>query len=371
MFFRLTWSVIDIVSVSIMEGFMILHRGAAEVVLTEDFSRKPVTPDLMWTKNKDWCYKLSNWESSRPDPRCLAMLRQDGVKIPKGQYVSSTYRVAGIEKWHYFVIYGESKTQFYEDIRDIIPACRRIIIAGPKGTRGFQVYVKDADDADLIVEHFARPDRNVAFRHEEGAEKITRNLNDVLVKAPFISLWILRDFFKTRCGLYLSPEHIAHVMSLDESMSQTVFDALVDENFVNHKGKIQQKAYSLATSSLMKPISLSRAKALIADVIVQAAEINRDATLRYYVAKLDLFGSVLAGKDEVTDVDIAVDYQFRPGMNDYSFSAYERNPVFPRLRNHKPHVSLMEHSVIERTQADHETIFVAGDVVGYVAAVED
>jgi hypothetical protein len=371
MFFRLTKTAIGIFSIPIMEGFVILHRGEAEVVLTTGswWDRFPVTPGLMWTKDKTWCYDLSEWESpSRPDPRCLALLRKEGVQIPKGQYVSSTYRVIGVEKWHYLVIYGESETKFREELREIVPGRCLIVNTGRKGTRGFQVYVKDADDADLIAKSFVRPDRNVAFRHEEGpTEKITRNLNDVLVEAPFISLWVLRNFFKTGCGLYLSPEHIAHVMSLDESMSQTVFDALVDEGFIDHEGKLLQKAHSLAASSLMKPISLTKAKGLIDDVVARAAEINRDQTLRYYVAKLDLFGSVLAGKDDVADVDIAVDYQFRPGMNDYSFSAYERNPVFPRLRNHKAHVSLMEHSVIERTQADHKTIFEAGDVVKYSA----
>jgi hypothetical protein len=67
------------------------------------------------------------------------------------------------------------------------------------------------------------------------------------------------------------------------------------------------RAVTLKAQKLLKPLKWARALGYLPRAIDAAARFNGDPGPNYFIARIYLFGSVLAGKDDVGDIDLMVE----------------------------------------------------------------
>lgn len=100
--------------------------------------------------------------------------------------------------------------------------------------------------------------------------------------------------------------------------------------------------YALCNARIGKPISRTKATALIDELLQRAKEINQDEEFPVTIDRIGVFGSYARGADQVGDVDIALCKHVMPfdesGLGLYEWLAMS-DKATRRLKNRSPYLS--------------------------------
>jgi predicted nucleotidyltransferase len=117
----------------------------------------------------------------------------------------------------------------------------------------------------------------------------------------------VRRFMRRTAGFIIRPRTVTHVLGFPEDDAHQLLRKFEVEGLVtptDDHWEATAKGHALEMATAAPPLKKETAERLLAELITRARAINSDSRWAYRVASLVVFGSVVAGKDRLNDVDI-------------------------------------------------------------------
>jgi len=129
-----------------------------------------------------------------------------------------------------------------------------------------------------------------------------------------VSALDVRRLLRRYAHVAFSPGNAAEFLEISPRAASRLLTKLRSDGYLESSasGDYERtlKGSALAGASSSSPLRTATAQRIVSDVVRRAMEINATEPFAFRVTRLELFGSVLSGKDRPSDVDIA--YRLEP-----------------------------------------------------------
>jgi len=163
----------------------------------------------------------------------------------------------------------------------------------------------------------------------EGAYPVKIDRKELIAGQPILGI---RDFLRRMGKDRFTSLAAADCFSISDDEAKTVLIALVERKLIEDMGRVSdrnwfqvvQEGRRLAAASGAPRISRAKAESILKGFLERVEEVNRTEELAYIVKVVRVFGSYLGDANELGDIDLAVELEWRDQKRDVVKYCYER-----------------------------------------------